>query len=298
MTTTPPQPPQPPPFQPGGGGFTPPPGQPQYQQPQYPQQGQPQPGQPQPGQPQQFPQYGPGGQYGQPQQPPQYAPPPYNQQQYNQQQYAPPQPQPQYAQGPLQCRFCGGVPAVQATVRGHQGIIILMRLLKLQGPFCKTCGTAATRDMTAKSLWQGWWSIGSMIINPVTLIMNLVTSSKFRNLPEPAPGAPGRPMNPGKPLIQRPAVLGLLIPVALIAFIVVANLTKSPDATVGSCVTNKGSAAKPDVEVVECTSTEADYKVVGKIDNTVDGDQCAKFETSTVSYTDSRKKFTLCLAPR
>ncbi|MEV8371435.1 toxin-antitoxin system, toxin component [Kribbella sp. NPDC056861] len=289
MTTTPPQPPQQPPFQPGGGGYGPPPGPPQYGQPPY---GQPQ--YPAPGQPpqqQQFPQYGQPGGYQQQQ-------PQGQQPQYGQPQYQQPQPQynQQHPQAQLQCRFCGGVPAVDATVRGHQGMIILMRFLKLQGPFCKTCGTAATRDMTAKSLWQGWWGIGSMIINPITMLMNLGTYSKIKNLPEPAPGAPGQPMNPGKPLFQRPVILGLLIPIALIALIVVANLTKGPDATVGSCVFNDGTASKPNLKVVECTSSDADYKVVGKIDNTVDGDQCTRFESSTTSYTDSRKKFTLCLA--
>jgi hypothetical protein len=306
VTTTPPQPPQQNPFPPEGGGYAPPPGQPQYQQPQYdqgqPQYGQQQPQAPyqQPGQPgQQFPQYGPGDQQGAQYQQPQYGQPGPGgpQQQYAQQQPGQfPQGQ-QYAHGQLQCRFCGGAPAVEATVRGHQGLIVLMRFLKLQGPFCKTCGTAAIRDMTAKSMWQGWWGIASLIINPVTMLVNLGTFSKFKNLPEPAPGAPGRPMDAGKPLFKRPAALGLLLPLLVIVLIVVSNLNKTPDAAVGSCVYNKGTTAKPDVKVVDCTSSDADYKVVGKIDNKADGDACAKFETSTVSYTDGRAKYTLCLAP-
>jgi hypothetical protein len=283
------QPPQPQYGQPGQGG-------PQYGQPG---QGGPQYGQPGPG----APQYGQPGQGG-----PQ---PQYGQQPYAQQNYAPPQPgQPQqpgqfpqgqqFAQGQpgqLQCRFCGGVPAVEATVRGHQGFLVMMRLLKLQGPFCKTCGTAATRDMTAKSMWQGWWGVGSMIINPITMLRNLSTSSKFKNLPEPAPGAPGRPMELGKPLFKRPAVLGLLLPIALIALVVALNQSKDPEAAIGSCVYNRGTADKPNVKVVDCSSSEADYKVIGRLDNTVDGDQCAKFQDSTVSYTDRNAKFTLCLTP-
>jgi hypothetical protein len=130
----------------------------------------------------------------------------------------------QFAQGTLQCRFCGAVPAVQATVRGHAGMVLLMRLLKLEGPFCKTCGVAATRDMTAKSMWQGWWSVGSMIINPITMLVNLGTYSKFKNLLEPAPGAPGRPLNPGKPLFSRPEVIGLLVPIGILTAIIIGNL--------------------------------------------------------------------------
>jgi hypothetical protein len=271
VTTTPPQPPQQPPFpQYGPGGQ--PPQQPPYQQ-QY----------AAPQQPGQFQQ----GQFPQGQFPPQGQPFPQG------------QPLPQYPQGQLQCRFCGGVPAVEATVRGHQGFIVLMRFLKLQGPFCKTCGVAATRDMTAKSMWQGWWGIGSSIINPVTMLTNLGTYSKFKNLPEPIPGAPGRPMDPGKPLFKRPAVLGLLLPFVLIVLIVVvANLKTPPSATVGSCVYNKGTVAKPNVKVVDCSSSEADYKVVGRINDTANGDECDKFEESTVSYTQSgSSKYTLCLAP-
>lgn len=313
MTTSPPQPPQNPyPGQPGGYG--PPPEQfPQYTQPQ---------GQPH-GQPQQQPQH-------QPMPPAQSMPqaPPQQPQAYQQQsfpQQAPPQqgqtfPQqgqhPQHAQhqgqfpqqqgqpmaqGGLQCRFCGAVPAVQATVRGHQGMIIMMRFLKLQGPFCRTCGTASVRDMTSKSLWQGWWGIGSMIINPITMLMNLEPWSKFKKLPEPAPGAPGRPMNPGKPLIQRPAMLMLLLPIALIVAIVVINLniTTASEASVGSCVVNNGTASNPNVEVVDCGSSEAEYKVVGKLDDTVDDSKCDQFEGYEAAYTSEvgSQRYTLCLGP-
>lgn len=297
MTTTPPQPPQQNPQQPEGGGYAPPPGPPQYQQqpPQY-GQGQPQHNQQQP----QFPQYGPtdqqGAQYQQPgQQQFQGGPG----QQYAQQQPGQfPQGQ-QFAQGQLQCRFCGGMPAVEATVRGHQGFLIVMRFLKLHGPFCRTCGVASIRDMTAKSMWQGWWGLISLVANPVTMLSNLGTYSKFKNLPEPAPGAPGRPMELGKPLFKRPVVLGLVVPIAVIALIVYASLQSVSSADVGACVVNKGTPAKPNVKVVDCSSSDAAYKIVGKIDNTANGDACARFENSTVSYTDERgsSKYTLCLAP-
>jgi hypothetical protein len=284
VTTSPPQPPQNPyPGQPGGYGpppeqfpqYTQPQGQPHGQQPpqQYQQQPSPQQGQSFPQQGQSFPQQG----------------------QFPQHQG---QPMPQAT---VQCRFCGGIPAVQATVRGHQGMIVVMRFLKLQGPFCRTCGIASVRDMTAKSLWQGWWGIGSAIVNPITMLMNLEPWAKFRKLPEPAPGAPGRPMNPGKPLIQRPAIAMLLLPIALIATIVVVNLniTTPSEAAVGSCVVNKGSATSPDVDVVDCASSEAEYKVVGKLDNTIDDSQCAQFPGYEAAYTSEvgSQRYTLCLGP-
>jgi hypothetical protein len=221
VTTTPPQPPHDPyAVQPNAAGGYP---APNDQSPQYNEAGQ------QPGYPRQQPGYdpqvgyAPQGQHSQQifTQPPQYGP----QGGYQDPQFPPhAQAMPVYAQGMMQCRFCGSVPAVNATVRGHQGMLILMRFLKLQGPFCRTCGIATVRDMTSKSMWQGWWGVGSSIINPITMLTNIGAWSKFKNLPEPAPGAPGRPMNPGKPLFQRPAALGLLLPFVVIFLIVLGNL--------------------------------------------------------------------------
>ncbi|GAA1570126.1 hypothetical protein GCM10009789_24610 [Kribbella sancticallisti] len=223
-----------------------------------------------------------------------YGPPP-GQPQYEQQyQQHPPFPQ----QTMLQCRFCGAVPAVPATVRGHVGLIVVMRFLKLEGPFCKTCGVATIREMTSKSMLQGWWGIGSAIVNPITMLVNLGTYSKFKNLPEPAPGMPGRPMEPGKPLFKRPAVFGLLVPVAVIALLVWANTGKPSSADVGSCVVNKGTDSAPKVKVVDCGSSQGEFKVIARLENSTNAIECEKFEGVTRSYTEQRgsKKYTLCLA--
>ncbi|NUR93728.1 MAG: toxin-antitoxin system, toxin component [Kribbellaceae bacterium] len=308
MTTTPPQPPQGP-YAGQPSGYGPPQQQqpfPQYSQPgqQVPPQGQPYQDQPYQGQPQYGTQDGqqyqaqPGA-YQQPyagQQAPQYGQ--YQQQGQYQEQYQGQQgqsfPQPGYApQGQLSCRFCGGYPAVDATVRGHQGMIILMRFLKLRGPFCRTCGIASVRDMTSKSLWQGWWGIGSSIINPITMLMNIGPMQKFKRMPEPTPG-PGRPMDPGKPLFQRPAILMLLLPIAFIALLIVGNLNSTESkAEFGSCVVNKGTSASPDVKVVKCSSSEAEYRVIGRFDST-DESKCG--DQTDATYVDERNNYTLCLA--
>ncbi|GAA3094077.1 hypothetical protein GCM10010530_19070 [Kribbella aluminosa] len=191
------------------------------------------------------------------------------------------------------CRFCGGYPAVEATVRGHQGMVILMRFLKLRGPFCRTCGIASVRDMTSKSLWQGWWGIGSSIINPITMLMNIGPMQKFKGLPEPTPG-PGRPMDPGKPLFQRPAILMLLLPFVVIALLIVGNLNSTEaKAQVGACVVNKGTSSNPNVKVVDCSSSDAEYKVIDKLDST-DESQCG--DTADATYVDEKANYTLCLA--
>ncbi|MFF2747878.1 hypothetical protein ACFVVA_20310 [Kitasatospora sp. NPDC058048] len=113
------------------------------------------------------------------------------------------------------CRFCGGYPAVNATVRGHQGLIIAYRMLRMTGPFCRTCGTATVRDMSARTLVQGWWSLVSWLLTPITLLLNLGPHNKFKQLPPPVPGSHGPQLNPGVPLTGRPHIAMLLVPVSL-----------------------------------------------------------------------------------
>ncbi|GAA2934891.1 hypothetical protein GCM10020221_33320 [Streptomyces thioluteus] len=144
----------------------------------------------------------------------------------------PQQPQPPYGAGPYaqpdpytqqpggyaapqgdNCRICGGFPAAHMTIRGHQGFLVLMRFLKQEGAFCRTCGTALRREMTAKTFWQGWWSPFSLVFfTPFTLIWNLVVRAKTNKLPAPAPGTHGPQPDPGAPLLKRPVALALLIP--------------------------------------------------------------------------------------
>ncbi|MFF5130285.1 hypothetical protein ACFY41_25535 [Streptomyces syringium] len=121
--------------------------------------------------------------------------------------------------GQVHCRLCGGFPAVEATVRGHQGILIMMRSLSLKGPFCRNCGTAVWRDMTGKTLLQGWWSpLSLVLLTPFTLLWNLFVRAKINKLPPPVPGQPGMQMNPGVPLRKRPAALMLLVPLGWLLF--------------------------------------------------------------------------------
>lgn len=130
----------------------------------------------------------------------------------------------------VQCRFCGCVPAAQVTFRGHRGMIIIMQFLRQPGPFCRDCGLATFRSMTARTLLQGWWGYFSFIITPFTVLTNLVRRGKVAGLPAPTPPPSGqhkRPMDPGAPLFARPmALAGLAIPfVALILLITEAALS-------------------------------------------------------------------------
>ncbi|MEU9133192.1 hypothetical protein AB0D08_34720 [Kitasatospora sp. NPDC048540] len=196
------------------------------------------------------------------------------------------------------CRFCGSMPATEATIRGHQGLIVIMKFLKLQGPFCRTCGIAAHRDMTAKSLWQGWWGFGSMLINPITMLINLPQRAKINKLAPPVPGAPGTPMNPGKPLYRRVAVLGLLVPALIVAAIVFAAQRDADYASAGDCLQRTGTASNPDVAVVSCSGSDAEFKVLGRFDHTGDGSKCEAYPETTTTFVrtvDYSPSYLLCL---
>ncbi|MEU8924090.1 hypothetical protein AB0D10_24615 [Kitasatospora sp. NPDC048545] len=174
--------------------------------------------------------YSSGGAYGAPPPPPGQpgygypsAPPP-------EQPYGYQQPAPGYGygyppQGPtdgLTCRFCGGYPAVNATVRGHQGLIVAYRMLRMSGPFCRTCGTATVRDMSARTLVQGWWSLISWLLTPITLLLNLGPHNRISRLQPPVPGSHGPQLDPGVPLARRPHMAMLLVPVSLAVTVVLA----------------------------------------------------------------------------
>jgi hypothetical protein len=130
----------------------------------------------------------------------------------------------QYAQlAVTACRLCGSVPAVDVKFRGHQGFVVLMRFLSLDGPFCRDCGLATFRRMTSRTLIQGWYGYASLLITPITVALNLVRRGRVASLtaPHPNPYAPSRPpMDAGPRLLARPMTwAGLAVPAVLIVAI-------------------------------------------------------------------------------
>ena len=53
------------------------------------------------------------------------------------------------------------------------------------------------------------------------------------------------------------------------------------------------------MKVVDCGSSDAEYKIVGKIDDSTDDTQCEQFAGSEASYVydSGSTKYVLCLAP-
>ncbi|MEU6481333.1 hypothetical protein ABZ858_31570 [Streptomyces sp. NPDC047017] len=54
--------------------------------------------------------------------------------------------------------------------------------------------------------------------------------------------------------------------------------------SVGSCMHNDGTMSKPDLKDVDCSSGNAQYKVVQKFDSSTDESKCQTVTDATVSY--------------
>lgn len=197
--------------------------------------------------------------------------------------YAPtPAPYPQ-APGPYPlpaiCQVCGAAPAAPVTVRGHQGMVVVMRFLRRQGVFCRTCALASFRDMQADTMVMGWWSPLSVLITPFVLLANLSALSGIRRIPEPAPGW-RPPLDPGKPVFRRPAGILALVPLSLLGLVVLAvpllllvGMLAGPDSgdghpplTAGSCARNDAPWPEQSLRPVGCGSSQAQYRVVDPMD--------------------------------
>lgn len=174
------------------------------------------------------------------------------------------------------CQVCGAAPAALVSVRGHQGMIVMMRFLRRQGVFCKTCGTAVFREMQTDTLTQGWWGPLSAFITPVTLLVNLLSArSVLNSLPAPTTWGWRPPLDPGRPVMKRPAGLIALVPLTVFGLVIgaitavlaiglvqVAFGDDGPKPlSAGSCVRNDGSWSDQDLKTVSCGSSDARYRV-------------------------------------
>ncbi|MEU2232008.1 hypothetical protein ACH4A8_01140 [Streptomyces vietnamensis] len=218
--------------------------------------------------------------YGQPQ--PQYGQPqPYGQlpQQYGQppQPYAQPYPPhgaptPAPAPAPQGCEVCGAQPAAAATVRAHQGMIVIMRTVTRRGVYCRTCGLAVYRKMTSDTLVTGWWGMLSLFVTPFVVLGNVLGArAAFRRLPEPH-GAWRPPLDPGRRVLRRAPAMLVLTPFALLAAaiptLLLIGLIAGPDGdgervglSVGDCVRNTADWPEQSLLKVDCGSTGAEYRV-------------------------------------
>lgn len=102
----------------------------------------------------------------------------------------------------------------------------------------------------------------------------------------PFQGAPVPPPAPKKRVSKTLLRIGAFIVVAIIVAIGKWYLGQSDAETtsVGSCMHNEGSQSSPDLKTVDCSSSDAQYKVVEKFDNTSDSNKCKSVKEAEISY--------------
>ncbi|MER7486693.1 hypothetical protein ABTY20_12505 [Streptomyces sp. NPDC126497] len=116
----------------------------------------------------------------------------------------------------------------------------------------------------------------------------------------PPPGAPVPPPAPAKRFSKKALrIVGFIVIAVLIAvgkwFF---GQTDAETTSVGSCMHNEGTQVSPDLKTVDCSSSDAQYKVVEKFDDTSDDSKCEAVKEATISYYqtgDSSHNVVLCL---
>ncbi|MGV9242281.1 LppU/SCO3897 family protein [Streptomyces sp. NPDC003710] len=104
--------------------------------------------------------------------------------------------------------------------------------------------------------------------------------------PAPMPPQAGSGKRAGKKALR---IVGLII-VAVIGLGVKFGIswwmsqTDAETTKVGACMHNEGSNSKADLNEVDCTSSEAQYKVVQKFDDTTDDSKCEAVKEATIAY--------------
>jgi hypothetical protein len=158
---------------------------------------------------------------------------PYPAQQYPPQAYpTQPQVQPEVID-PSQprCGMCGAVPAKKVAFQGFAGLIFALSIRWYRGYACKTCGTAVSRDLDARTMAFGWWVVYGPLVVVIGLLANALRRRGLAKLAEPW-GAQHQPMALGLPAYQRPGPLVVTIIMSglwllLLSLIVISAVTSA-----------------------------------------------------------------------
>jgi len=114
------------------------------------------------------------------------------------------------------CSVCESSPAIEVTLQMLQSMI-MWRLRRVHGIFCRDCGIAKFREVQRDVLLRGWWSIPGVVVTPFVLLGNLFVWLRFRRLPLPIHTSGITPLRQGRTVWLFP---GMLIPLALVLFLV------------------------------------------------------------------------------
>lgn len=163
----------------------------------------------------------------------------------------------EHALGVRTCTLCASAPAADVTLRHVTGLLIVRRAERVEGPFCRDCGTALFRRMMNRTLATGWWSPISLGTNWIAVAGNLTARRRLTRLHPPMPtgeadpAAPG-PLTPGRPLYAR---AGLWITAALglvVLAVVGAGIASIPERDPTGAIVDGGILDADDLAVGDC----------------------------------------------
>jgi hypothetical protein len=125
------------------------------------------------------------------------------------------------------CTVCGGLPAAHVDIRAHRGLVFRMQWETISSWRCSICGIALIREMTTKTLWQGWWGVGSLIVGaPLALLQNFRAYRRLRQLELAAPALGRSQADLGMPVLERPLAYVALVPLAWATWLITNLLTR------------------------------------------------------------------------
>lgn len=119
-------------------------------------------------------------------------------------------------------------------------------------------------------------------------------------VPQQAPYAPfpdqGAPVPPPAPARRGRKKMIRIIGTVIVGIVVLAlkfglgwfaSETDAETTSVGSCMHNDGTDSNADLNEVDCSSSDAQYKVVQKFDGSSDENKCKDVTEATISYIQS-----------
>jgi transposase-like protein len=138
----------------------------------------------------------------------------------------------------LHCAVCGRAPALAVSLRSVTGIVIAFRMRRVQGTFCRDCGTAVARRTLNRTLLSGWWGLFAGIANIYAAIVDASALGRFRRLPEPDGEPRAEPLHAGATMFRRAGVYvgGVVLLLSLLVSLTFVGVTTDLSRFNGKCV--------------------------------------------------------------
>ncbi len=91
------------------------------------------------------------------------------------------------------CQHCGRLPTAKVALQGVEGMILMHRITRVRGYYCRECGLQAKDQLNALSLKRGWFSIGGILGIGMLRFTNSIHGKRLLKLDAPRAVAPAAP---------------------------------------------------------------------------------------------------------